>query len=70
MTSRWVERTRKGKNVPHKVLHYFPLKDRLRKLYSSKHIAKDTQWHQRGRSTEDDFMRDPVDGEAWKEFDR
>ena len=63
-TSRWAERTGKGKNVPHKVLGYFPLKDRLLRLYSSMHTAKDIQWHQRGRSTEDGVMRHPVDGEA------
>ena len=68
-TSRWVERTVKEKNVPHKVLRYFPLKDSLRRLYSSKHTTKDMQWHQRGRSTKDVVMRHPIDGEAWKEFD-
>ena len=52
-TSLWVERTEKGKKRSAKVLRYFPLKNRHCGLYSSKHTAKDIQWHQRGRSTED-----------------
>ena len=68
-TSRWVPRTGKGKKVPHKVLRYFPIKARLRRLYSSRHTASAMRWHQRGRSNDPYVMRHPVDGQAWKDFD-
>ncbi|KAK9074167.1 hypothetical protein SSX86_006764 [Deinandra increscens subsp. villosa] len=66
--SRWVNTNTKGKKVPHKVLRYFPLTHRLRRLYCSRHTAKDMIWHSTGRS-EDGTMRHPVDGSSWKEFD-
>lgn len=67
--SRWVKQTAKGKKIQHKVLRYFPLKDRLEQLYASRHTAKDMTWHHRGRSTEERVMQHPVDGKAWKDFD-
>ncbi|KAJ9543051.1 hypothetical protein OSB04_022758 [Centaurea solstitialis] len=67
--SRWVDKNTKGKKVPQKVLRYFPLTPRLKRLYSSRHTAKDMTWHTNGRSTEDGIMRHPVDGSAWKDFD-
>nr|BAJ33519.1 CACTA transposable element [Dahlia pinnata] len=66
--SRWVDTNTKGKKVPHKVLRYFPLTPRLRRLYCSRHTAKDMIWHSTGRS-EEGTMRHPVDGSSWKEFD-
>ena len=69
LTSRWVPRTGKGKKVPHKVLRYFPIKARLRRLYSSRHTASAMTWHQRGREVDPGVMRHPVDGQAWKDFD-
>ncbi|KAK1414527.1 hypothetical protein QVD17_30273 [Tagetes erecta] len=67
--SRWVDTNTKGKKVAHKVLRYFPLTPRLRRLYCSRHTAKDMVWHSTGRS-EEGTMRHPVDGSSWKEFDR
>ena len=67
--SRWVDQRAKGKKVPHKVLRYFPLTPRLRRKYSSRHTAKDMTWHYTGCS-DDGMMRHPVDGKAWKEFDK
>ncbi|KAK9076568.1 hypothetical protein SSX86_004902 [Deinandra increscens subsp. villosa] len=66
--SRWVDKNTKGKKVAKKVLKYFPLTPRLRRLYCSRHTAKDMIWHSTGRS-EEGVMRHPVDGTSWKEFD-
>ncbi|XP_076914009.1 uncharacterized protein LOC143572846 [Bidens hawaiensis] len=67
--SRWVDTNTKGKKVPHKVLRYFPLTPRLRRLYCSRHTAKDMTWHSTGRA-EEGTMRHPVDGFTWKEIDK
>ncbi|CAL2228637.1 unnamed protein product [Prunus armeniaca] len=55
--------------IPQKVMRYLPLKPRLQRLYMSTHTATDMRWHQEKR-VDDDVMRHPADGEAWKEFDR
>ncbi|XP_023760659.2 uncharacterized protein LOC111909103 [Lactuca sativa] len=67
--SRWVDTTTKGKRVPQKVLRYFPLTPRFRRMYSSRFTAKDMIWHNTGRST-NDMMYHPVDGNSWQEFDK
>ncbi|XP_022040029.1 uncharacterized protein LOC110942563 [Helianthus annuus] len=66
---RWVDKDTKGTKVARKVLRYFPLTPRLRRLYCSRHTAKDMIWHSTGRS-EDGTMRHPVDGSSWQDFDR
>ncbi|KAI5344596.1 hypothetical protein L3X38_012473 [Prunus dulcis] len=55
--------------IPQKVMRYLPLKHRLQRLYMSTHTATDKRWHKEKR-VDDDVMRHPADGEAWKEFDR
>ncbi|CAN6707929.1 unnamed protein product [Malus baccata var. baccata] len=55
--------------IPQKVMRYLPLKPRLQRLYMSMHTATDMRWHKEGR-VNDNVMRHPADGEAWKEFDR
>ncbi|KAJ0597604.1 hypothetical protein HanHA89_Chr04g0156521 [Helianthus annuus] len=67
--SRWIDPNTHGKKVPHKKLRYFPLTPRLRRLYSSRHTAKDMIWHSTRRS-EDGKMCHPVDGSSWKDFDK
>ncbi|XP_021979379.1 uncharacterized protein LOC110875489 [Helianthus annuus] len=67
--SRWVDKDTKGTKVARKVLRYFPLTPRLRRLYCSRHIAKDMIWHSIGRS-EDGTMCYPVDGFSWQDFDK
>ena len=67
--SRWVDKNTKGKKVAHKVLRYFPLTPRLKRMYGSRHTAENMTWHANGRSTEVGMMRHPVDGSAWKDFD-
>ncbi|CAN6687280.1 unnamed protein product [Malus baccata var. baccata] len=44
-------------------------RDAQKQLYMSSHTATDMRWHKEKR-VDDDVMRHPVDGEAWKEFDR
>ncbi|XP_062093425.1 uncharacterized protein LOC133799424 [Humulus lupulus] len=69
-SSRWIspEKTA-AKKVPHKVMRYFPLAPRLKRLYSSRLTAKQMLWHYTGKSKDDGIMRHPVDGLAWKDFD-
>ncbi|XP_023766938.1 uncharacterized protein LOC111915514 [Lactuca sativa] len=67
--SRWVDTTTKGKKVPQKVLRYFPLTPRLRRMYSSRLTAKDMSWHNTGRSI-DGMMYHSVDGKSWQDFDQ
>ncbi|CAL2271249.1 unnamed protein product [Prunus armeniaca] len=55
--------------IPQKVMRYLPWKPRLQRLYMSTHTATDMRWHKEKR-VDDDVMRHPADGEAWKEFDR
>ncbi|CAL2244725.1 unnamed protein product [Prunus armeniaca] len=55
--------------IPQKVMRYLPLKPRLQRLYMWTHTATDMRWHKEKR-VDDDVMRHPADGEAWKEFDR
>ncbi|XP_028120567.1 uncharacterized protein LOC114317961 [Camellia sinensis] len=59
----------KGKKIPHKILRYFPLTPRLQRLYMSRKIAVDMRWHKEKR-VDDEILRHPADGEAWKDFDR
>ena len=59
----------KRTKIPQKVMRYLPLKPRLQRLYMSTHTASDMRWH-KDRRVDDDVMRHPADGEAWKEFDR
>ncbi|XP_071714749.1 uncharacterized protein [Rutidosis leptorrhynchoides] len=67
--SRWKDKNTNGRKVAHKVLRYFPLTPRLKRLYSSRHTAKDMTWHATGKCTENGKMRHPVDGTTWKDFD-
>ncbi|XP_074379633.1 uncharacterized protein LOC141720881 isoform X1 [Apium graveolens] len=59
----------KRNKIPHKRLRWFPLKDRLKRLFSSKHTAKDMRWHKEVRKNEPGILRHPAGGLAWKHFD-
>ncbi|KAL5581544.1 hypothetical protein UlMin_013986 [Ulmus minor] len=59
-----------GKNVPHKVLRYFPVGPRLKRLFATSKTAKLMRWHSTGKSKDNDVMRHPVDGKSWQEFDK
>ncbi|XP_031105391.1 uncharacterized protein LOC116010220 [Ipomoea triloba] len=69
-TSRWKVKGSKGKNIPHKILRYFPLKPRLQRLFMSKKIANDMRWHKERRIDDDEYLRHPADFKAWKDFDK
>src|SRR5262249_19592059 len=60
----------KQKDVPHKVLRYFPLTPRLQRLYMSSKIAKHMRWHAERVRREENVMNHHADAEAWKHFDR
>ncbi|XP_020271010.1 uncharacterized protein LOC109846198 [Asparagus officinalis] len=60
----------KRKKVPQKVLCYFPLKPRLRRLYMSRHTATEMKWHKKRRQNEEGFLRHPADSAEWKHFDQ
>ena len=55
-------------NKPAKVLHYFPLIPRLKRIYMCEKTAKEMRWHDEGR-TKDGKLRHPADALAWKAFD-
>ncbi|XP_056843151.1 uncharacterized protein LOC130495699 [Raphanus sativus] len=50
--------------IPAKVLRYFPIKDRFRRMFRSKRMAEDLCWHYTN-ATEDGTMRHPVDSISW-----
>ncbi|KAG7533210.1 Transposon En/Spm-like [Arabidopsis thaliana x Arabidopsis arenosa] len=65
--SRWERDKHTGeekKGIPAKVLRYFPIKDRFRRMFRSKKMAEDLRWHFNNAS-EDGTMRHPVDSLAW-----
>ncbi|GJU72648.1 CACTA transposable element [Tanacetum coccineum] len=68
--SRWKNKDTIRKKVPNKVLRYFPLIPRLKRMYGSLHTTKHMTWHATGKCTEDGKMGHPVDGKVWKEFDK
>jgi hypothetical protein len=57
-----------GTKITHKVLRYFPLTPRLRRLYMSRKRAEDMRWYIDKR-VDDGISRHPADSEEWKEFD-
>lgn len=68
--SPWVDKHNKGKNIPNKVMRYFPLTPSLKRLYNSKLTAKDMRWHYFERLKEDGVMRHLANGQSWKDFDK
>ena len=66
-TSRWKSENDKGK-VPIKVIRYFPLIHRLKRMYVSSKISKDMTWHDECRIN-DGNLRHLADALAWKNFD-
>ncbi|XP_015698788.1 uncharacterized protein LOC102716551 [Oryza brachyantha] len=72
-TSRWKSENKSldGKRVhkvPNKVLHYFPIKKRLRRLFITPSTARDMRWHDEER-TKDGLLRHPADSQCWKHVD-
>lgn len=72
-TSRWkMERRsldgRRVNRVPRKVLRYFPIKERLQRLFLNPEKAADMRWHDEKR-TKDGLLRHPADSPNWKNID-
>ncbi|XP_042396485.1 uncharacterized protein LOC121986592 [Zingiber officinale] len=66
-SSRWkVDKvtTKVCKGVPEKVLRYFPVIPRLKRMFKSEQKAEDLIWHSNHKS-HDYMMRHPVDSIAW-----
>jgi hypothetical protein len=55
------------KNVPVKIMLYFPITPMLKRLYASTKTAIQIRWNHENKSV-DDVLHHPFDGEAWKHF--
>lgn len=71
-SSRWkvderTEKTRKG--VPAKVLRYFPIIPRIRRMFLAKDMEEQLTWHSNNKS-KDGNVRHPVDSAAWHNIDQ
>jgi hypothetical protein len=61
------KRVRKGnrqQEIPFKKMYYFPITDRLQRLYASKTTAVHMRWHA-DSIAETDYLSHPRDEEAW-----
>jgi hypothetical protein len=67
--SRWKDGEGKNKS-PQKVLRHFPLIPRLKRMFSSKKISEEAQWHKLKRKVVENELNHPADGKAWKDFDK
>ena len=56
---------RNTKGVPAKVLWYFPLIPRFRRMFQSPETANDLKWHAQERGN-DGKLRHPVDSPTWQ----
>ncbi|XP_020888558.1 uncharacterized protein LOC110230330 [Arabidopsis lyrata subsp. lyrata] len=56
------------KGVPQKVLRYFPIIPRLKRMFRTVEMAKDLRWHFSNKSS-DGKLRHPVDSVTWKKMD-
>lgn len=59
----------KSKKIPHKILRYFPLTPRLRRLYMSRMTATEMRWYE-DKCVDDGLLRHLADSEEWKNFDK
>ncbi|KAL8101416.1 hypothetical protein AgCh_033342 [Apium graveolens] len=58
------------KKIPKKILRYFPLTERLQRLYMNENTAECMKWHH-NRVVVDGQLSHPADGDnEWKQFDR
>ncbi|GFS46240.1 hypothetical protein Acr_00g0100990 [Actinidia rufa] len=58
----------KGKKIPHKILRYFPLTPRLKRLFMSRMISEAMRWHMENPSDGEE-SRHPAHSDEWKDFD-
>ena len=59
----------KKKKIPVKVLRYFPLKQKLQRLYMSSKTTSYMKWHVDG-CMRGEMMRHPINSLSWKNFDK
>ena len=57
------------KKIPAKLVWYFPLIPRLKRLFRNKEHAKLMRWHKEERKN-DGMLRHPADGSQWRNIDR
>ncbi|XP_074352837.1 uncharacterized protein LOC141691989 [Apium graveolens] len=57
-----------GKNIPRKILRYFPFIHHLQRLFMSNHTAKYMTWY-KNREVKKGKLSHPADGDEWKIFD-
>ena len=67
--SRWKDDKARNRS-PKKILRHFPLIRRLKRMFASKKISEEAQWHKLKRRAVANELSHPADGEAWKDFDR
>jgi Transposase family tnp2/Domain of unknown function (DUF4218)/Transposase-associated domain/Domain of unknown function (DUF4216) len=58
-----------GKKIPAKVMWYFPIIPRLKRLFRNKSHAKLVRWHKEERK-QDQMLRHPADGSQWRNLNR
>ncbi|KAF7132507.1 hypothetical protein RHSIM_Rhsim09G0076000 [Rhododendron simsii] len=58
----------RGKKIGRKILRYFPLTPRLKRLFMSRAIAKAMRWHM-NNPTDGEESGHPAHSDEWKEFD-
>ena len=63
-----VEGEEPSKKIAAKVMWYFPIIPRLKRLFRSKENAKLMRWHKERK--QDNFLRHPADGSQWRNIDR
>ena len=64
-----VEGETKKKRSPAKVMWYFPIIPRLKRLFANKEHAKMMRWHKEDRKV-DGKLRHPADASQWKKINR
>ena len=67
--SRWKDDKARNRS-PKKILRHFPLIRRLKRMFASKKISEEAQWHKLKRRAVANELSHPAAGEAWKDFDR
>ncbi|CAM8992321.1 unnamed protein product [Rhodiola kirilowii] len=68
-TNRYQDKTKADqKDIPRKILRYFPLIPRLQRLFMSSHTAEHMKWYKL-RNKQQGELTHPSDGEEWKRFD-
>ena len=58
----------KDKRSAAKMVWYFPIISRLKRLFANKANAQLMRWHAEGRN-KDGMLRHPADGMQWSNFD-